>query len=106
MSEWVTVAKIDKLAEGEMMGATLDGVAVLVANVGGDYRSIGSECTHAGCDRAEGELAREEGLVTCACHGSIFELATGEAVAGPAEDPVPVYSVRIDGADIQLAKPA
>jgi nitrite reductase/ring-hydroxylating ferredoxin subunit len=36
MPEWVTVAKTENLPEGEMIGATVDGLE-LVANVGGQY---------------------------------------------------------------------
>jgi nitrite reductase/ring-hydroxylating ferredoxin subunit len=35
MPEWVTVAKTDDPPEGEMIGATVDGLELLVANVGG-----------------------------------------------------------------------
>ena len=106
MTEWVAVAKVEDLAEGGMIGATVAGVDVLVANVGGHYRAIGSECTHAGCELHEGELDAEEGVVTCACHGSMFDLETGAVVAPPADEPEPVYRVRVDGDELQVAKPA
>jgi nitrite reductase/ring-hydroxylating ferredoxin subunit len=50
-----------------MIGATIDGIDVLVANLGGHYRAIGSEYTHAGCALG-GELDAED-FVTCACGG-------------------------------------
>ena len=106
MTEWVTVAKVEDVPEGGMIGATVQGVDVLVANLGAHYRAIGSECTHAGCELSEGELDAEEGIVTCACHGSIFDLETGAAVAPPADEPEPVYQVRVDGDELQVAKPA
>jgi len=59
MTEWVAVAKVDDLPEGAMIGATIEGVDVLVANLGGHYRAIGSECTHASCDLHDGELDAE-----------------------------------------------
>jgi nitrite reductase/ring-hydroxylating ferredoxin subunit len=105
MPEWTTVASAAEVAEGEMTGGTVDGEDVLVANVGGQYRAIGAICTHAGCNLADdGDL--EDGTVMCGCHGSIFDLATGEAVGPPAEDPEPVYEVRVDGDEIQVAPPA
>jgi nitrite reductase/ring-hydroxylating ferredoxin subunit len=106
MTEWVAVAKVDDLPEGGMIGATIEGVDVLVANLGGHYRAIGSECTHASCDLHDGELDAEEGVVTCACHGSMFDLETGAVVAPPADEPEPVYQVRVDGDELQVAKPA
>lgn len=104
MPEWTTVASTDELAEEEMAGGTVDGKDVLVANVGGEFRAIGAICTHAGCNLADdGEL--EDGTLMCGCHGSIFDLTTGEAVGPPAEDPEPVYQVRVEGDEVQVAPP-
>lgn len=103
MPEWVTVAKTEELSENEMAGASVDGVELLVANVDGEYRSIGDVCTHEECSLADGEV--EDGAVTCVCHGSIFDLRTGEVLAPPAHEPEPVYDVRVDGNEIQVAKP-
>jgi nitrite reductase/ring-hydroxylating ferredoxin subunit len=33
--------------------------------------------------------------VICPCHRSASDLRNGEPVEGPAEDPVPVYPVRV-----------
>ena len=44
-----------------------------------------------GCSLADdGEL--EGDTVTCQCHGSVFDLSTGEAIGPPATEPVAVYS--------------
>jgi len=104
MSEWVTVATAGELTEGEKTGGTVAGEEVLVANVGGQYRAVGATCTHAGCSLADdGEL--EDGTVMCGCHGSIFDLETGEAVGPPADEPVPVYQVRVEEGEVQVAAP-
>ncbi len=101
--EWVTVAKTGEIGESEMVGATLDGVELLVANVGGEYRSIGDVCTHEQCSLSEGEI--EEGAVVCPCHGSMFDLKTGEVLEPPAAEEESVYEVRVEGDEIQVAKP-
>jgi nitrite reductase/ring-hydroxylating ferredoxin subunit len=103
MSEWVTVTKTDDLPEGEMIGATLDGLDVLVANVGGRYLAMGSVCTHEGGPLADGDLY--DGIVTCPWHGSEFSLETGKVETPPATEPEPVYEVRVEGDEIQVAKP-
>jgi len=104
MPEWTTVARAGDVAEGAMAGGTVDGADVLVANVGGEYRAIGAICTHAGCNLVDdGEL--EDGTVSCLCHGSIFDLKTGEAVGPPAEEPEPTYQVRVEGDEVQVAPP-
>ena len=49
---------------------------------------------------ASGELSdgtlRTDGSVECAWHGARFDCRTGKVCRGPAEDPVPVFPVRIE----------
>ena len=103
MPEWVTVARADEISDGQMVSATVDGIELLVANVGGEYRSIGDVCTHAQCSLAEGEI--EDGTVICPCHGSVFDLRSGEVLEPPATEGEPVYQARVEGDEIQVAKP-
>ena len=105
MASWTTVARVSELPDGEMAGFSVEGQEVLVANLGGEFRAVGAECTHAGCNLAvDGDL--EDGSVSCMCHGSIFDLETGEAIGPPAEEAVPVFPVRVEGEEIQVAPPA
>lgn len=99
---WTTVTSVADLPEGEMAAFPVEGEDVLVANAGGAYRAIGATCTHAGCNLALDGLL-EDSTVSCMCHGSIFDLETGEAVGPPATESVPAYDVRIEGEEIQVA---
>jgi nitrite reductase/ring-hydroxylating ferredoxin subunit len=101
--EWVTVAKTDDLSEDEMIGVTVGDAEVLVANVAGEYRAIGAVCTHEGGPLPDGDLF--QGIVTCPWHASEFELETGKVVTPPATEPEPVYEVRVEGNEIQVARP-
>src|SRR5229473_6126889 len=65
-----------------------------IAEVGDEVYAIGDLCTHAGCSLAKGTL--EGTIVTCSCHGSQFDVTTGEVLRGPAADPVPSYRVKIE----------
>jgi len=103
MPEWVTVARTGDLPEGEMIGATVGGRELLVANVDGQYHAIGSVCTHEGGPLADGDLYGS--TVTCPWHGSQFSVETGEVEMGPAAEPEPVYDVRVEGDEIQVAEP-
>jgi nitrite reductase/ring-hydroxylating ferredoxin subunit len=103
MPEWVTVARTEDLTDGEMIGATLGGQELLVANVGGQYRAMSAVCTHEGGPLADGDLYGS--IVSCPWHGSEFDLETGEVVTPPASEPEPVYEVRIEGDEIQVARP-
>jgi nitrite reductase/ring-hydroxylating ferredoxin subunit len=44
--------------------------------------------------------------VTCGCHGSVFDLETGEAVGPPADQPLTLYEVRVEGDEVQVAAPS
>jgi 3-phenylpropionate/trans-cinnamate dioxygenase ferredoxin subunit len=57
-----------------------------------------------GCSLAD-DGEPEGDSVTCQCHGSVFDLSTGEAIGPPATEPVAVYSVRVEGDEIQVARP-
>lgn len=60
----------------------------------GDFRAFNAECSHKGCFVG----SSDEGHIPCRCHGSKFDLATGERLAGPAKDPLtPVEIVVEDG---------
>jgi nitrite reductase/ring-hydroxylating ferredoxin subunit len=103
MPEWVTVARTEDVPDGEMIGATVDGREVLVANVGGEYHAIGAVCTHEGGPLADGDLYGS--TVTCPWHGSEFDVKTGEVETPPATEPEPVYDVRVEGDEIQVGRP-
>ena len=103
MKEFVKVAKVSDLPEGEMMAVEVEGEQVLLVNAGGRFYALGEVCPHAGAPLSEGFL--EDDSVECPWHASRFKLDTGEVLAPPAETGVPAYAVRVEGDDI-LVGPA
>ena len=101
MTDFVSVAKANDLAEGELRAFDVTGTSVAVANVGGALYAFGNICTHRRCPLAKGEL--DGTTVTCPCHGSMFDVTTGAVLRGPAEEPVGSYAVRVEGEEIQVA---
>jgi nitrite reductase/ring-hydroxylating ferredoxin subunit len=41
--------------------------------------------------------------VECPFHGGQFNVRTGEVVASPPEEPLPVYPVQVEGDEIRVA---
>lgn len=78
----------------------VEGRDVLVANVEGEFRAIGAICTHREWDLSEGTL--EGNSVTCAGHGSIFDLRTGQGEYMRPIPAEPVYPVTLDGEDVYV----
>ena len=101
-TEFVTAIKTSDIPVGGVTAIELRGTRIAVANVGGTYYTFGDECTHEQCSLAEyGELAGT--TRTCTCHGSEFDVRTGEVLAPPATVPVKVYPVRIAGLRYSLS---
>ena len=82
MAEFVTIASLDDL-EGEGLAAFgVEGERIAVAHVGGTFHAFDDSCPHRQCSLAEGKL--DGSVVTCPCHGSEFDVASGERLVGPA----------------------
>ncbi len=92
---FVKVASTKDLTQGKMMGTEADGKQILVANVDGKHYAIGDKCTHRGCKLSSGSL-KEGGVVQCPCHGSNFNVKTGEVIKGPARTPEPAFELKVE----------
>ena len=103
LSRFTKVATTDDLPPGRMRVVEVEGERILLVNVGGNYHAVSEACTHAEGPLSEGELQGER--VSCPWHGSVFSVVTGEALTPPAEEPLRVYGVRVEGEDI-LVGPA
>lgn len=85
---------------GTVVGSELDGVPVTVVRHQGGWVAVDEMCTHAACPfAADGEVF-DGTVLACNCHGSEFDLLTGEVLLGPAERPLTVR--RIDVVDDRL----
>ena len=102
MADFQTVAKVSEIDPGDMKLVDLAGEGVVVADVDGSYFAFGNKCTHVGGPLVEGALEGEN--VTCPWHATVFNIKSGGALEGPGKEPVPIYKVRVEGDDIQIAK--
>ena len=68
--------------------------AVCLARTDDGWLAFDDTCTHEECSLAEGEL--DGTVVICPCHGSEFDVRTGDVVTPPALDPLPIYEARED----------
>jgi 3-phenylpropionate/trans-cinnamate dioxygenase ferredoxin subunit len=101
----VRVCSVDDVAPGSAARFDVDGHRLCVVNIEGTFYVIGDECSHEDYSLSEGDVWEEEREIECPKHGSMFSLVTGEARSLPATQPVPVYSVRIDGPDVIVSAP-
>lgn len=100
MGDFVKVTEAAAVAQGELAAFDVGGARVAVANVGGTLHAFGDTCTHLQCSLAEGQL--DGTVVTCPCHGSQFDVTTGEVLRGPAQEPVRSYAARVENNAIRV----
>lgn len=77
------------------------GTKVDVVKASGRLYAFDDTCTHLGCSLARGRL--EGTTLTCACHGSQFDVTSGAVLRGPAARPVRSRVVQVEG-DALLAE--
>jgi len=80
------------IAEGGKLVGQVGDDEVLVARIGGELLAIGARCTHYQGPLGEGLIVGD--TVRCPWHHAHFCLRTGEALAGPAIDPVKRWTAR------------
>jgi len=100
MSEWVKVGSAGEVPDGEILSFSVGVRQVAIANVEGDLHGFDDYCTHQQCSLAEGDL--DGTIVECPCHGSQFDVITGEAVQGPATEPVDVFEVKEEDGELRV----
>jgi 3-phenylpropionate/trans-cinnamate dioxygenase ferredoxin subunit len=94
----VRIGSATDVADGHMRIYDVAGTKVNASNAGGHLYAFDDTCTHMGCSLANGEL--EGTTVTCACHGSQFDVTSGAVLRGPAQRSVRSRVVQAAGGDL------
>ncbi len=94
------IGAIKDLENTPMKGIAVDGKDILIVKTGTIIFAIGNKCTHRGCKLSGGKLEGE--TVRCPCHGSMFNVRTGEIVKGPAKNPEPSYTVTVENDEFSI----
>src|SRR4030067_3715868 len=95
------VASLSDLKEGEVRGVKIDSEEIALYRLGNEVLATSDICTHAECIISENyDVQGEE--VECTCHGSHFNIKTGENTVPPAAEPPKTYPVKIEDDDILI----
>jgi nitrite reductase/ring-hydroxylating ferredoxin subunit/uncharacterized membrane protein len=102
--DWVDVADDLALVDGKPLVVKVDDDDLLLAKTpAGVVAAISNVCGHAGGPLNEGEFD-DQGCVTCPWHGSVFRVADGHVVHGPATGHQPRYEVRSEGGRLSVRR--
>jgi len=102
---WHEVGPAGDEPAGTLRRVEVEGRAVCVGQTGAGWVAFDDTCTHEECSLAGGELDGD--VVVCPCHGSEFDVRTGDVLTPPALEPLPIYDVREDAGAllVRLALP-
>ena len=100
MSRWIDVATVYDLPPGHRRVVDVDGVAVAVFNIDGEYSAIRDACTHDGGILSNGELQGD--VIVCPRHGARFSIRTGAVLGPPAYEDLETYFVRVSQGKVQI----
>lgn len=91
------LAKVSEIPVGGAVAAEDSGGNPIIVSqpTDGEVVAFSAICTHKGCT-----VAPEATILKCPCHGSTYDLATGENTGGPAPKPLTEIAVEVDGDDV------
>lgn len=97
---WSDVAAVSDFPPGTRRCVFVDGVAMAVFNVDGDFYAIEDLCSHEAETLSGGRVDGRE--IVCPRHEARFSLVTGQALSPPAYEPIAVFPVRIENGRVQV----
>jgi nitrite reductase/ring-hydroxylating ferredoxin subunit len=94
---FVRAAKMGEVPPGTIREVHVEGKAIALANVGGQFHAIDNTCIHRGGPLADGPL--EGNTVTCPWHGWEYDVRTGKVGQNPTAG-VDCYAVEVRGDEV------
>ena len=101
--EFIGVAHISDLPNGERLYLTIDELPIVVFNIAGGLYAIADLCSHDDGPLGDGELDGME--IVCPRHGARFDIRSGKVLSMPAIVDIPAYPVRVLDGEIQIGLP-
>jgi apoptosis-inducing factor 3 len=95
---WTRVASAAELERQGVLGVEHGGDDIALYWIDGTVYATANVCTHAFARLSEGFLDGD--CIECPIHQALFNVKTGEVVAGPAEEPIKTYPCRNEGGDV------
>jgi 3-phenylpropionate/trans-cinnamate dioxygenase ferredoxin subunit len=96
--DFVRVARSGQIPDGYVRRFYARDLELCVARFNGVAYATSNYCTHLDCLLSSGKLV-EDGI-GCSCHGSVFDLDTGEAIYPPATLPIQTFPVREENGEV------
>jgi nitrite reductase/ring-hydroxylating ferredoxin subunit/uncharacterized membrane protein len=102
---WQDLMPLADLVDGKPAKATLGEVPLFVLRDGGQVHVLANKCSHLSGPLSDGDLSDDRSCVTCPWHGSVFRVADGLVVHGPATADQPAFQTRVEAGIVQVCLP-
>ena len=97
------VGIVSEFVEGVLYGKRVGGKSVVVTRANGRFYALSNVCTHQGFTITPGTT--DGATLLCPVHDAVFDSLPASRSKGPAGDPLTVYTVRVEGEDVLVARP-
>ena len=100
LSLWHDVAPTDAVADEEVIGVSVAGVAVALFRLGDEFHALHDLCTHGRARLSDGYV--ENGCIECPLHQGRIDIRDGSPRSAPITEPVQSFPVRVVGGRIEV----
>jgi 3-phenylpropionate/trans-cinnamate dioxygenase ferredoxin subunit len=100
----IDLCAVDEVPPGTMKLCEVEDEMVLLVNLDGRFHATQGVCSHQYFELDKGFLTGDS--ITCALHLSRFSLKTGDSLDPPAELPLAVYPVAVEGGRVLIEVPS
>jgi nitrite reductase/ring-hydroxylating ferredoxin subunit len=94
------VARSGQIPDGYVRRFYVGELECAIARLRGNVHATSNYCTHLDCLLSSGKLV-DDGI-RCSCHGSVFDLDSGEPIYPPATEPIQTYPVREEDGEVYV----
>lgn len=102
--EFVAVASVNDIKNGERLFVQIDSDSIVIFNIAGQFFAIADVCSHDDGPVGEGDLEGYE--VICPRHGAKFDVRSGKVLSLPAIVDIPAYPVKVEEGEILIGLPS
>ena len=95
----VKVCFYNEVPEGGLKKAKAGDLPIALYKLGGHIYATSNVCTHEQCILDENHVMHND-IVECTCHGSQFDIKSGDVVLPPAVEKLKTYRTEVIGEDV------
>jgi len=97
---WVKLCSVGQVPDDDALEVTREGHVYCAYRIAGKHYVTDGICTHQVARLAQGYVLDD--IIECPMHNGRFHIPTGRVEGPPACEPLRVYAVKVDGADLMI----